>query len=282
MSDNQIDNRDQEVISKYRSVVYGKERQKKKKKIRIGLLGGSLLACCVVLLIAVFYFSGEKRPDTATYYSERASFDKINKSGSPSPPDSEQKSVKTKQESKLPANEEKVAEKSPISVDTLTPENKTPIQNNINRTNSLNQPLKSVTAETAETAVTDEAAKATEPEQKSPGGIRIARLVPCLQVKDRQYISPQTEFSIETDGRPDVWVWMDVRSEKNKLPYTLRHVYFFNNRKYASVTLNIRYPRMRTWSNLTLENDKYAGKWRVEVVTENGQKISRADFTVVP
>jgi len=221
MSDQQIDKRDQEVIGKFRSVVEGKERQKKKKKIRTGLFGGCLAVCGAALLASFFCFSFEKPP----------------KSAAPLPPvDNTPMPIKMAQTSRL-------------------------------------QPLKPITIEVHE---------APEPERKAPGNIRIAALVPCLKVKGRQYISSQPAFPIEKDGRPDVWVWMDVRSEKDELPYTLRHIYFFEDHKYASVALNIKCPRMRTWSNLTLEHDRYAGKWHVKVVTAEGKKLAETGFEMTP
>ncbi len=273
MSDPQIENRDQEVISKFRSVVYDKERQKKKKKIRAGLTGGFLAVCCVGLLAVFLYFGGEKDADTARYYSDRIALDTIDNSNPPSPSTEGTLPVETGQASRAPANDKNL-DGGPIKTIAVPayPDKKTPT-NNISLAKASDKPLKSLTEETPV-----EPKRAPDPRE----GIRIERLVPCLKVENRQYISPQTEFSIEKDGQPDVWVWMDVRSEKMELPYTLRHVYFFNNRRHASVTLNIKYPRMRTWSNITLENDKYAGKWRAEVLTEDGRKLSQAEFNVKP
>ena len=73
---------------------------------------------------------------------------------------------------------------------------------------------------------------------------------------------------------------MDVRSEKP--PFQLRHVYYLNDRRYCVVPLDIRYPRMRTWSTVSLEYPTQAGKWRVDVETREGEVLSQVEFSVVP
>lgn len=266
MNDQQIENRDQEVINKFRSVVYAKEHWKKKNKIRIRIFGGALAVCVTVLLVAYFMPSGEDRPKAVKHYSVRIALDNSERGKLPLPKAPPKDPAETRELSTPEAKADMVTKQIPNKINPPAPDNR-------NQTNALNQPIKTLPSQTG---------KVPESQQVKPQGIRIAELVTCPKVENKQYLSVQSEFSIEPDGRPDVWVWMDVRSEKSKLPYRLRHVYYFNNRKHASVVLNIKYPRMRTWSNLTLDNEKYAGDWRVEAVTEKGQKISETDFTVVP
>ena len=108
--------------------------------------------------------------------------------------------------------------------------------------------------------------------------IRIAEIVTCQGVKNKNAVSPKNQFSLQNNATP--YVWMDVRSKKT--PYKLRHVYYLNGRRYCTVPLAINYPRMRTWSNVTLRHQYEAGQWRVDVVTGKGEILSQAEFTVVP
>ena len=108
--------------------------------------------------------------------------------------------------------------------------------------------------------------------------IRIAEIITCLGVKNKNSLSPQKEFSLQKGATP--YVWMDVRSKKT--PYKLRHIYYLNGRRYCSVPLAIHYPRMRTWSNVTLRHQYETGNWRVDVVTKKGEVLSQVEFTVVP
>lgn len=107
--------------------------------------------------------------------------------------------------------------------------------------------------------------------------IRIAEIVTCRGVDNRQPASRQKVFSMGKGEIPHVW--MDVRSKKT--PRMLRHVYYLNDREYCRVSLGINYARTRTWSNLSLKHPYQAGHWRVEVVTGKGDVLSRTEFTVV-
>ena len=117
------------------------------------------------------------------------------------------------------------------------------------------------------------------PEQISPEtDMRIAEIVACQGVKNRQPVSRKNEFSLQQGATP--YVWMDVRSKKT--PYKLRHVYYLNGRRYCEVPLAIIYPRMRTWSNVTLRHPYETGQWRVDVVTRKGKILSQIKFSVIP
>ena len=110
------------------------------------------------------------------------------------------------------------------------------------------------------------------------GGIRIAEITVCQDVRNKQPVTRKTEFSLTQGAKP--YVWMDVRSEKP--PFQLRHVYYLNGRRYCVVPLDIRYPRMRTWSTVSLEYPTQTGKWRVDVETREGEVLSQVAFSVVP
>ena len=110
------------------------------------------------------------------------------------------------------------------------------------------------------------------------GSIGIAGITVSQNVRNKQPVSRKTEFSIKQGAKP--YVWMDVRSEKP--PFELRHVYYLNDRRYCVVPLDIRYPRMRTWSTVSLEYPTQIGQWRVDVETRDGEILSRVEFSVVP
>ncbi|MBI9090084.1 MAG: DUF2914 domain-containing protein [Desulfobacterium sp.] len=109
-------------------------------------------------------------------------------------------------------------------------------------------------------------------------GIRISEIVSCSRITQRQYSSPQKVFSLKKDATAAIW--MNVVSEEN--PFTLTHVYYVNGRRYCAVPLEIQYQSMRTWSNVTLGHPSHIGEWRVEVMTDKGEKLDQIAFTVVP
>lgn len=110
-----------------------------------------------------------------------------------------------------------------------------------------------------------------------PSGIRIEEIISCSSVNNKQYSSLKIKFSLAQDTTPNIW--MKVISENP--PFTLTHVYYCNGRKYCEVPLAIRYQRMRTWSTVTLRSPEHIGKWRVEVIDDNGAKLDQIEFTVV-
>jgi len=113
------------------------------------------------------------------------------------------------------------------------------------------------------------------------GEVQVGKIVACKRVEDRRFVSPQTEFSLRTDARPDIWIWMEVQTGQQALPCRVKHVYFHNGRRHMEVPLTIRLPRMRTWSHVTLNGPEHVGRWRVDVVTDAGEILSHVDFTVV-
>jgi hypothetical protein len=111
-----------------------------------------------------------------------------------------------------------------------------------------------------------------------PPSARITEIASCRAVDQRQCVAPASTFSLQETPTPVVW--MNVLSDQQ--PFTLTHAYYLNGRKYCDVPLEIRYPRMRTWSNVTLAHPYQTGHWRVEVIDADGERLSQIEFTVTP
>ncbi len=129
--------------------------------------------------------------------------------------------------------------------------------------------------DTPKTAV---APKPSSPATPPSARIQITQSLACLEVEARQCIGDQSVFALNKNNNPHIW--MDVRSQD--LPYVLKHVYYHEDRKYAEIPLVIKYPRMRTWSNVTLQSPTRVGSWRVAIVTEDGNLLDQVTFRVTP
>ncbi len=127
-----------------------------------------------------------------------------------------------------------------------------------------------------ETAPSIEAAVVAAP--TSSPAVQIAEIFACSNVRNRRYVATRTVFSLKKSSKS--FVWMNVLSEKP--PFTLTHVYYRNGRRYCAVPLEIRHPRMRTWSSINLRSRKQCGEWRVAVMTKKGEVLDQVEFTVVP
>jgi hypothetical protein len=120
--------------------------------------------------------------------------------------------------------------------------------------------------------------KAEKIPPQSPEGLKLVDLVVCREVSGRRSVGPQTYFRYGRSVKPHVWMTVYARQPPRKLT----HVYFQDGREHVRVPLAIRHPRTRTWSRLTIDSAKFAGSWRVAVVTENGEQLGEVFFEVGP
>ncbi len=297
MNDQEIENRAREVVNKFRAAVDAKDYRKKKtgKGAYAAMISGLCVVICISLLVLYLNISDTPPPEPIAHQSARIAPD-AGRAQNKLPPSDAGKQTKPADVSQKKVSPETVSKKETKKSEPLVAE--TP--GDLNPTDSMppEQPAESAASEGAPAEPTESSKtpsssepaqtqteipkKAAEPQKSRVDGIRIAKILACRKVENKQYVAPDTEFSIQEGSRPEVWVWMDVRSDKNRLPYLLRHEYYFNDQKYAAVVLDVKYPRMRTWSNITLDHEKYAGDWRVEVVTADKEKITELRFTVTP
>jgi hypothetical protein len=131
-------------------------------------------------------------------------------------------------------------------------------------------------ASTEQAASTPSLANKAEPVEDKK--IHIARTVICKNVLKRIPVGEQRTFSVQKD--PSLMVWTDVRA--TAIPTQIRHIYYKKESKYVEVTLDVKYPRMRTWSLIALESKEQTGSWRVDIVSKEGDLLDQAEFTVVP
>lgn len=114
------------------------------------------------------------------------------------------------------------------------------------------------------------------PEVSEPvGDIRVASVVVCSGVRHRRPMGEQAVFQISDTSR--AFVWTDVRSDSR--PILIEHIYYLNGVRYSEVPLKILYPRMRTWSYVTLRKADLNGDWRVDI-TFNGRVLKTVHFSV--
>jgi hypothetical protein len=288
-----IEKRDRELVERFRAKVELKEQQKKRNRLRMA--AALLVVVCAGL---VFFYNTAPTPDHASNHTTdlRAVQDaQMHKSqavalvrGAAEAPPAPQAAlgppaVLSSESSVDAGGFEDAVPVAAIpaapagSAVTLSPDK--PVQ-----------PDQTAVAETLETpteppvfepraSLSDKAGLSKKPAPVAPqGGVRIAGITVCQDVQNKQPVSPKITFSLAQGAKP--YVWMDVRSEKP--PFELRHVYYLNDRRYCVVPLDIRYPRMRTWSTVSLAYPTQVGKWRVDVETREGEILSRTAFSVVP
>ncbi len=262
--DNQaIEAKDRDVVKKFRQVVEEKERFKQKKnhlKRVMRILG----LCAAVMVVFVSFFL-------------RNSFHPVDH---PIPSNPELQDSK-KTIPVLPQHPE--PQPSALSQGDPGDGDRIGISENNNKMPALKRPqFKKNTADFQNISIVTADRRKISPssfmKKNMAGSVNIARMTACREVIDKQCTGSQEKFSVKTDGQ--VRIWMDVRSKQ--VPYTLKHVYFANGRRYRTIPLTIKYPEMRTWSGIALNGSQDVGKWRVDVVSEDGQTLSQIEFKVVP
>jgi len=96
----------------------------------------------------------------------------------------------------------------------------------------------------------------------------------CTGVEDREPIGEATEFTTEV-GR--VWCWTEIVGASDTTFVT--HKWYWDGENVANVDLEVRYPRMRTWSYKTITSEM-AGDWKVEVVDAGGEVLRELSFEI--
>lgn len=258
MKREEIENRDKELIEKFRTIIHNKKKMKEEttpKRFPFGLI--FLLTISIVIISSLLFF----KEQPLSLFSEDP---QISPPGElvPTPAPEKQPVPKAHTEAiKTPSDTQKVPP---------------PIQQEEN-TETLPKSSDSVLDNPVLKQNPPEDFSSQKVQGDMPSGIRIEEIISCSSVNNKQYNRPKIKFSLAQDAAPTIW--MKVISEDP--PFTLTHVYYCNGRKHCEVPLAIKYHRMRTWSTVTLRSQEHIGKWRVEVIDENGTKLDQIEFTVV-
>ncbi len=255
MKREEIENKDKELIKKFRTIIHNREKKTEKKSTPKRFPFGLIFLFTILIISSLLFLKGQ-------------------------PPILSSKEPKTSSRVELvpvPAKHPALSARTEkITASSDTPKVPPPTQKVVDR---------ETVPKLSDSVLGNPILEQNSPEKFSnqkvqgdiPSGIRVEEIISCSSVKNRQYSRPKIEFSLAQDATPKIW--MKVISENP--PFTLTHVYYCNGRKYCEVPLAIRYHRMRTWSSVTLRPPEHIGKWRVEVIDDSGAKLDQIEFTVV-
>jgi nitrogen fixation protein FixH len=114
-------------------------------------------------------------------------------------------------------------------------------------------------------------AQAPEQAAQAPKSYQVEKIALGTGVESRELVGEATAFDVSVRR---VYCWTKISSQN--VPATIKHVWYAGDETAADVPLDIKYPTTRTWSSKVI----WAGKWRVEVVSETGEVLASTDFTV--
>lgn len=108
--------------------------------------------------------------------------------------------------------------------------------------------------------------------------IELDKLVVCSALSNRTPSGIAEEFSFSKVKK--VYTWMRVSGAKP--PITMKHSYYREGKLVASVSLEIKYSSMRTWSQKTFKGPEAQGDWKVVVTTQDGEVLAEKEFSLAP
>ncbi|PID56850.1 hypothetical protein CSB45_09280 [candidate division KSB3 bacterium] len=139
--------------------------------------------------------------------------------------------------------------------------------------------------EVQRTQDTEKKKKAATPRQarktrkKISSSVKVTQLEICSAISNRSPAGAAKQFSFRAVKK--VYAWMLVSGATP--PMRLKHHYYREGKLAASVSLKIKYPSMRTWSQKSFQGPDSQGRWKLVVTTDDGQTVlAEKEFTLLP
>ncbi|MEY3444759.1 MAG: hypothetical protein RLZZ519_3040 [Bacteroidota bacterium] len=105
--------------------------------------------------------------------------------------------------------------------------------------------------------------------------ISVSEAVTCHAVENHEAVD-ESSFFLAENGR--VWLYSQVELPENSVGL-IQHIWKLNGEEQHRVELLVKGPTYRTASYKTMNTD-LAGKWTVEIATENGEILEAVEFQV--
>ena len=103
--------------------------------------------------------------------------------------------------------------------------------------------------------------------------VEVADAVICRDVVDREPMEPGDSFPADV-GK--VWCWSQIEDGRATV---IKHVYYHNNKKMATVELFLGSALYRTWSSKRIMK-AWKGEWRVDIVDDYDNLLKSLTFAI--
>jgi hypothetical protein len=104
--------------------------------------------------------------------------------------------------------------------------------------------------------------------------IEVTEMAFCTGVDDRVPVGADTMFLNTVE---QVYCFTKITGVSDTM--TVSHVWYYNDDEMARVDLSVGGDPWRTWSSKRID-ESWGGKWRVDVVTPNGEILKSMDFMI--
>ena len=112
------------------------------------------------------------------------------------------------------------------------------------------------------------------PKQMETAMLTVETIACGTTVEERELQGQDTTFA---KGIEKIYCWSLVTGGED--PTTVEHVWYLGGEEKARIMLDVKYPRVRTWSSKTILPE-WTGDWEVEVVDSFGKVIGSTSFTI--
>lgn len=106
--------------------------------------------------------------------------------------------------------------------------------------------------------------------------LTVEEMIFCTAIEERQPAGVDTMFANTVER---VYCYSKVEGAKDTV--TVFHVWYHNDQEMAKVELTIKGKSWRTWSSKRIM-EEWQGKWKVDIVTSNGDILKSKEFTIKP
>jgi hypothetical protein len=96
----------------------------------------------------------------------------------------------------------------------------------------------------------------------------------CTAVQDRQPVDVGTNFAKDIGQ-----LYCYTKLTGNQDSGSIYHAWYYNDREMLKLKLDVKAKTWRTWSNKKIQ-DIWTGKWRVDVLSSDGEALGSIEFTV--
>jgi hypothetical protein len=107
--------------------------------------------------------------------------------------------------------------------------------------------------------------------QAADQGIKVEKIVAATSVDNHEPVGENTEFDASVGT---VYCWTKVTA--TTVPATIKHVWYFGDKKVFEQSLDLKFASTRTWSSKSVKS----GSWKVDVTDDAGAVLSSVSFTV--
>ena len=104
--------------------------------------------------------------------------------------------------------------------------------------------------------------------------IEVTEMLFCTGVEDRVPVGADTMF-LNMVGQ--VYCFTKIAGVSDTM--VISHVWYYKDEEMARVDLTVGGDPWRTWSSKRID-ESWGGKWRVDVVTPNGEILKSMDFMI--